>query len=335
MLPKMTRKLNILAACRWGAISLSMSSAFAQVGAPQLGWVPDGSRIRPVYGIPAAAAVGAPIPADQDFSQIAASPALNYVLVTAADTGTIFLYTTQHGLVPLAGAGIAPGNASDNAPGSVILSPRGSAAVLWFSSLNQLQVVTGLPDTPVIRQLDISFLASAPGALAISDDGAWVAGTWIAGTGTSGVYAFAPNGAVNRLPVENATALGFLPGTHNLAAAGPAGLQMVTGIDGFAVVSNLLVSADSSLQPVAVAAASGNRTLVLADRSGSITTIDIVSGGAATSDCGCQPLGLFGMGPSAFRLTGLEGGAFKLFDADRSEILFVPLALTETEGAGQ
>jgi DNA-binding beta-propeller fold protein YncE len=279
--------------------------------------------------------VGAPIPADQDFSQIVASPARNYVLVVAADTGTVSIYTTEHGLVPLAGAGIAPDNAPDNAPDSVTLSPRGSAAALWFSSLNQLQVITGLPDAPVIRQLDVAFLGSAPAALAISDDGARVAGTWTAADNAS-VYAFGPSGEVQRLPVGGATALGFFQGTHNLAAAGAAGLQMVTGLDGFAVVSNLLTQADSSQpMPVAVAATSDNRTLVLADQSGSVTTIDIASGAATSSDCGCQPLGLFGMGPSAFRLTGLDGGAFKLFNAASGEILFVPLAVTETAGAGQ
>jgi hypothetical protein len=65
------RRPNILAACFLGAASIT----FAQIEAPQLGWIPDGARIRPVYGIPAAAAVGAPIPAGQDFAQIAASPA--------------------------------------------------------------------------------------------------------------------------------------------------------------------------------------------------------------------------------------------------------------------
>ncbi len=312
----------LLIACYLGAIFVSISSAFAQVGAPQLGWVPDGTRIRPVYGIPAAAAVGAPVPADQDFSQIAASPAQNYVVVSAADTGAVSIYTPEHGLVPLDGAG--------GAPDSVVLSPRGSSAALWFSSLSQVQVITGLPDAPAIRQVDVPFVGSAPAALAISDDGAWVAGTW-----TAGVFAFGPNGEMNRLPAESATALAFFQGTDNLAAAGPAGVQMVTGLENFAVVSNLLTSADSSLQPVGVATTSGNRTLVLADHSGSVTKIDIASGVATASDCGCQPAGLFGIGPTAFRLTGLDGGAFKLFDAASGEILFAPLALAETAGAGQ
>jgi hypothetical protein len=75
--------------------------------------------------------------------------------------------------------------------------------------------------------------------------------------------------------------------------------------------------------------------VVLADQSGSLTIIDVASGTATTSDCACQPAGLFGMGPAAFRLTGLDAGAFKLLDAASGQILFVPLTLAETEGAAQ
>jgi hypothetical protein len=314
MLRRETRHRIILALC----VLSAAGAARAQVGAPQLGWVPDGARFRPVYGIPAAAAVGSAVPADQDFSRIAASPAGNYVLVSAgsasAQAGLVSIYTPENGLIPLPGAG--------GAPDLVVLSPRGSAAALWFSSINQVQLVTGLPNAPVIRQLDASFLGS-PGALALSDDGAWFAGTW-----TAGVYAFGPNGEMNQLPIaDGVAALAFLQGTHDLAAASAAAVQTVTGIGGFALVSTLLASADSSLQPVALAATSDNRTLLLADESGSVTAIDIGSGIASTSACGCQPEGLFGMGPSAFRLTSLQNGAFKLFDAARGEILFAPLAL--------
>ena len=310
---------TILAACWLGAAT----AALAQVGAPQLGWVPDGTRIRPVYGIPAAATVGAPIPADQDFSQIAASPAGDYVLVSVADGGRVSIYTPEHGLIPLAGVG--------GAPDVVVLSPRGSSAALWFSSVNQAQVVTGLPDAPAIRQVDASFLGSAPGALAVSDDGAWFSGAW-----SQGVYAFGPNGEVDPLPVENIAALAFFQGTHDLAAAGASGLYRVTGIGGFAVVTSLLTSDDSSLQPVAVAAVSGNRTLLLADRSGLVTAVDIGSGIATSSGCGCQVDGLFGMGPSSFRLTGLQDGAIKLFDTALGEILFAPVArVPDAEGAAQ
>jgi hypothetical protein len=306
-----------LAACLIG----TASAGLAQVGAPQLGWIPDGAHIRPVYGLPAAAAIGPAISTDQDFSRIAPSPARNYVLVSSAQSGVVFVYTPENGLISLPDAGIAPD--------FVVLSPRGSAAALWFSSINQVQLVTGLPDAPSIRQVDASFLGSTPDKLAISDDGAWFAGTW-----PGGVFAFGPDGQVNRLPLEDhVTALAFFQGTLDLAAASASSLQKITGVSGFAIASTLLSSDDASLQPVAVAATSDNRTVLLADATGAVTAVDIASGTATAFDCGCQPEGLFGIGPAAFRLTSLDKGAFKLFDAARGEVLFAPLALSE--GAGQ
>ena len=298
-------------------------AALAQIDAPQLGWVPDGTRIRPVYGIPASAAVGAAI-GTQDFLRIAASASRNYVLVCATDTGIVSVYRPDTGLTPLDGAGIAPD--------SIVLSPGGSAAALWFNSINQVQIVTGLPEAPAIRQLDASFLGATPDALALSDDGAWLAGSWV-----TGVYAFGPNGEVNRLPIEDrVAALGFFQSTHDMAAAGTAALLRVTGMGSFVQVSTLATFADSSSPAAAVAVTRDNKAVIAVDLSGFITAVQIESGTATTTDCGCSPEGLFAMGPSAFRLTGLQGGAFRLFDAALGEVLFAPLALVEsTEGAAQ
>ena len=202
-----------------------------------------------MYGIPAAAAVGASLSADQDFSQIAASPARNYVLVSTADGGTVFIYTAEHGLIPIDGAG--------SAPDLIVLSPRGSAAALWFSSLNQLQVITGLPDDPRSGNWMRHLWDPRPRWRSATTE------SWLAGTGPlESVYAFGPNGEVNRLPVENVVAL--------LSFRGPMTWRPPRSRRanddrhrGFAVVSNLLTSVDSSLHPIAVATTSDNRTLVL------------------------------------------------------------------------
>jgi len=302
-------------------------AALAQIDVPQLGWVADGTHIRPVYGIPASAAVGATL-ATQDFLRVAASASRNYVLVCATDTGIVSVYQPETGLTPVEGAGIAPD--------SIILSPGGSSAALWFSSINQVQIVTGLPEAPAIRQLDASFLGSSPDTLALSDDGAWLAGTW-SGETTTGVYAFGPNGEVNRLPIEaRVTAVGFFRGTHDMAAASTAALLRVTGIGSFVQLSILAAFADSSSPAAAVAVTQDNKVAITVDRNGFITTVQIESGAATTTDCGCSPEGLFAMGPSAFRLTGLQGGSLKLFDAALGEVLFAPLALVQTaEGAAQ
>ncbi len=298
---------------------LTALSVTAQVSAPQLGWIPDGTSIRPVSGIPAAAAVGAAVLPDQDFSQIAPSPERNYVLVSAAGSGVVSVYTPENGLVALSGAGTAPD--------LVVVSPRGSAAVLYFSVNNQAQIVTGLPDAPAIRRIDLAVQGTAPNALAISDDGAWLSVASIAG-----VYAFGPKGEAGRLPVDDrAAAIAFLESSHDLAVAGAAGLQLVKDIGSAASVADVLTSPDASWQPVAIAAVSSNQALVLADRNGSIVTVNLASKAAATVSCACVPEGLFGLGPSAFRLTSLQNGAFELFDAARGEILFAPVALTQSD----
>ncbi len=301
----------------------ALAVAWAQVSAPQLGWIPDGAHIRPVSGLPAAAAVGAPVPSDEDFAQIVPSAARNYVLLSSAQSGAISIYSPESGIIPLKGAG--------NGPDLMALSPRGTAAAFWFTSTSQVQIVTGLPDAPVIRQVSAPLLVSAPDALAVADDGDWFAGSWISGT-----YAFGSSGATIRLPIaDRVTALTFLDGTRDLAVAGPAGLDLVTGVGGTLVVTNLFTSPSSSLQPVGLGAVSANRTLVMADRNGAVFAIDIASQSASTADCACQPDGLFRLASSAFRLTSLQNGAFKLFDASTGEILFAPVALPHRAERGE
>ncbi len=323
----MLRHILFISSCLGAA-----AAAFAQVAAPQLGWVPDGAEIRPVYGIPAAAAVGSAVTTGQNFARMAIAPAGDFVLASAGRSGSragaVLIYTQDKGIVPVSGAG--------SAPDLMVLSPRGSSAALWFASggggSGQAQVITGLPNNPAVRQVNASFPDSDPTSLAISDDGARLSGVW-----ASGVYVFGPEGQVDRLPLGNAgvSTAAFLNASHNLAAAGPGGVQMVTDAGGSSAVSMLLSSADVSFQPVGIAATADNRTLVIAGQSGSVTTIDITSGAITSTNCGCKPAGLFAMGSSAFRLTGLQEGAFKLFDATRGETLFAPLALADTTGAGQ
>ncbi len=300
-----------------------LTAASAQVSAPELGFIPDGARMRPVSGLPAAAAVGAPVSTDTDFSQIVPSPEGNYVLVASAQSGAISIYSPENGIMPLKGA--------ENGPDLVALSPRGTAAVLWFASTSQVQIVAGLPDAPVVRQVSAPLLGSIPDALAVSDDGDWFAGSW-----ASGAYAFGRAGQASRLPVaDRVTALSFLEAARDLAVAGPEGINLITGIDSVAKATRLLAPAGSSLEPVGLAAAPGNRTLVMAEKSGAVSTVDLGSKSVAAADCGCRPEGLFRLAGSAFRLTGLDNGAFRLFDASTGEILFAPVALRHRSERGE
>jgi hypothetical protein len=79
-----------------------------------------------------------------------------------------------------------------------------------------------------------------------------------------------------------------------------------------------------SFSPAGLATSFDNKEIVLADRRGSIYSINTATGTPSTVDCQCTPTGVFGLGGAVFRLTGSSIGAIKLFDAAAGAILAVP-----------
>src|SRR5271163_769766 len=116
------------------------------------------------------------------------------------------------------------------------MSPSGSAAALWFGADLHVEAITGLPDSPSIREIDLAFMGGTPSALAISDDGQWVVASWNQLT-----YAFGPAGQAILLPVSGAgTALAFYHQQLNLVAATATQVMVVTDIGGAAHPAILL-----------------------------------------------------------------------------------------------
>jgi hypothetical protein len=309
---------------------IASTAAWAQVGAPMLGFLPDRGRILPVNGIPASASIGPALnfgASGVEFLQIAIAPRQNFALVSAADTGAVLIAYPSGTTQALAGAAAYPDG--------IWLSPLGSAAVLWFASPRLLEIVSGLPASPVVRQIDASFLSGSsgkttsdvPASLAVSDDGAWGAGAW-----ASGVWGFGPNGEVRSLLAgDRAFALTFFAGRENLAAATRAGIFSVSDVGGSAAVATLYGAPNgSSLSPAPLPAGLGistdNQRLVMTDRAGGVLTLNVGSGVVARIDCGCSPDGVFAMGGSVFRITGLTGSVFRVFDAAAGSVFLVPIA---------
>lgn len=309
-------------------LALLASPAWAQVGAPVLGYLPASGYLLPVRGIPASASIGSPVDFGGEFLQIAVSPRQDFALVSSLSSGAVLVaYPT--------GATTALTGTSSN-PSSIALSPSGSAAVLWFASAHLLEIVSGLPSAPVVRSVNASFLSGAssdslgdlPAALAVSDDGAWGAGAW-----PGGVWAFGPNGEVRSLlSGERGFALGFFAGREDLAVATGSGVSSIADVGGSATVSPLYTSS-GGLVPMGLAISSDNRKIVLSGRGGGVVTIDASTGAASQVDCGCAPEGVFPMGGSAFRLTGLTGSVFKVFDSNTGSVFMVPLAPGGTPGS--
>lgn len=309
------------------------AAAFAQVGGPILGYVPEGSQIRTLYGLPAAGSIGGAVDTGRDFSHIAISPQQNFAIASTSDTGEVMVMKPGASLNAITGAGANPN--------LIAISPTGSSAALWFSSLGHLQAVGGLPDSPSVRTIDASFLNASPSAIAISDDGQWAVGLWAAGA-----YAFGPSSQVIPLQTDpGVISVAFFHNSHNLALATAARATLITDVGGATSGPSLLFdySADS-LSPRAIAVSFDNSRVVVADSGGKLVNISVSGASANLVDCHCSPTGLYGLGDSLFRLNGAGGPErnalqrngpkpdLKLFDAAASSVWIVPPALSDAGG---
>lgn len=310
-------------------------AAWGQIGGPVLGYLPDGGSLRTMYGLPAAGAVGAALNTGRALTVSAVSPSQNFALGVAADTGELLL------VIPSAGGSVAAvSSVSGAAAGAsrIVLSPDGTAAAAWFSSTGYIQVIRGLPGSPAVREINASFLGANPAALAVSDDGWWVAGAW-----AQGLYAFGPWGQLTALPAEGAvTALSFFHRRADIAVATATQAVTIVDIGGSAVPTVVWSIPADPAQPAAPASSAlgmgvsfDNNSVVMTSSSGGLVTINLAAGTSARADCGCVPAGIFGLGGSVFRISGLNSGAVKVFDTATGDVWFVPLAATSTVGGHQ
>ena len=302
-------------------------AACAQISGPVMGYLPDNGALRTLYGIPGSGWVGGAVAPDRALSLVAMSPDQRRALAIAADTGALMLLTPATGVT-------AHVNGAASGANRIVFSPSGTAAALWFSASDHIQVVSGLAAAPSVRDIDASFLGGAPAGLAVSDDGQWVAGAW-----SSNIYAFGPAGA-SALPVAGpAEALCFFHGRADVAVITASQVVIVSDIGG-AVVPNVIYNKPNDTPdtaPVQVAVgftvSFDNRYLVVAGNLVALSTFDLTAGSSVGVNCNCSPSGLDGMGGSLFRVTGVKDGALKVFEASSNDVWFVPLAAPVTAGA--
>ncbi len=274
----------------------------AQVTGPLLGWLPEGSGIRPMRGFPAAATLGRAENLGHALTHIAVSPSQNYVLGTDAATGDVLL---------IVGSRVTALSVPVR-PDQIVVSPRGSSAALWYAGASQFEILSGLPATPSIRTADAP-MVNASSLIAVSDDG-----QSIASASPAGVYEWTPGSAPLQIyGGSDAAALAFLAGTSELAIATSTQLLSVNG-------SATTVLYSHAFSPAGVAASFDGQEIVLADRSGTIYSLNSTTHMASTFDCQCRPSGVFGLGGAVFRLTSSSIGAIKLLDAAGGSILAVP-----------
>jgi hypothetical protein len=320
----MTRKLFL------GCVGLLGSAAVccAQMQHPVLGYIPEGGAIRTMYGIPASGFIGGAAVSDANLDHIAVAAGGNFALGLTVDSGVPVVIGLQ-GPAQSSTVRGAAGGAS-----RIVLSPRGSAALVGNFAAGSIQLISGLPDAPVVtRTLDASIVAGNSPVIAVSDDGQWVV------TGSaSGVYAYGPSGQPILLPVSgNVTAVAFLGGKQDIVATTSSAVTLVADIGGAAAPTSLFATPPGTPEPpdspLAISVSADNNHVVVVVPTGAIGHINIAAGSVTGANCDCAPVGLFSLGGTVFRLTGMDGGAAKVFDASNDSVWFIPQALEVAGGA--
>jgi hypothetical protein len=318
-----------------GAAAAYLAAQPGQLAGPVSGYVFDRSdrTVRPVLGIPGASLLGDPVSFGVEIAAAYVSPRQDAAVVVAADN-SLHIFRLNSGTVAEFTV-----NGLSGVPVRVAFSPSGAAAAL-ADATGHVQVLTGLPDAPVVAAtldagsagLSSSQLAvaarnsrrAASGSLAVSDDGTLLL---IAARGSVRLLgAGGNNGKV--MDASDRALVAFAPGGHDAAVADPtgAGLILFRDLTGTSLQQVLAAPDGATGSAVGLAfAADGNRVYLA--NAGGVAVFDLAAGSRIAVACACAPAGLAPMG-RLFRLTEPGSEPVWLLDTLGSQprTVFVPAA---------
>jgi hypothetical protein len=292
---------------------------------PVIGFVHDRSAgIRPVLGIPGAATIGPPVFARAGVRSLVLAPGGDYGIAVLARGGQVAMVRNL---------GSAPGAAVLDVPAGparIAFSPSGDAAALYYAETARVEVITGLPDSPVPAwDFDLAGMQGGVATLAVSDGGTALliaeagepAAIWLAAPEAGRRYLYAALAS----PV-----LAFLSrGEDAVIADGATSLVvLVRDPKGEPRISVIGGPAEGVSQPVAIAATGDNRRVLVANAEpAGVVSLELSGGEPLRLSCACAPATLERMaGGSFFRLNEPGNGPVWVLDASGAapRIVFVP-----------
>jgi hypothetical protein len=265
-----------------------------------LGYVfdPASKSVRPIAGVPGAAAIESALPSASTIEKGFVSQNRRYLVATTLD-GVALMNLETFATQQLEGA-----------PSDVALaawSADGTAVAFWSRS-GEMQLWTGFPGSPSFR---FSAAVDSPAGLAVGDGGRSVL-FW----NETGLYA-ADGNSVRQLVPEAVTSAAYHAGTNDWAAVTASQLLR----------SNAEALSLAVTKPKAVAFSSRGGVLIGGEKG--IGLVD--DSGSRLVECDCDATVMERLaGTDVFRLTGLDSSSLAIYDGDSGEprILYVP-----TEGA--
>jgi hypothetical protein len=298
-------------------------STGGRVAAPASGFLFDSvsGAIRTVSGTPGAAFLSGPVDPGS-VSDALVSPQQDYFLALKGDRRQVVLARSflQNAAIP----GVP------DAPDSWILSPKGTAAALYFNSSNKILILTGLPLSPVIMaEYDSSQSAGSVRLLALSEDAARLLAV-ISTEGGASLTMLGDGGTQTPLGQAGAAVSAQFLGTREAAVADPLRNEVFLIRESADGISRIPIAseADGITAPGAIAgSADGRRVWVANTGSQSVISIDLESHLLHSLACSLSPNALARMGPGAyFRLTDFTQNSILVLDDSKAQprILMIP-----------
>jgi hypothetical protein len=189
---------------------VSAIKAGSRMGAPILGYLagPGALDLHVILGTAKGAQLGGALPVPAVAKRFFVPPREHYLFVESNGSEPLGLWMPTK-----PDSEMVRVNGAMAHPDSVTFSARGDAAALYGKSIDSMQIVSGLPAEPVLTLRAGIAQFGEPATFAVSDDGAVVVVTLSDGTAIAGSQA----SSWQRLPAAyGASALGFVPRTHNL-----------------------------------------------------------------------------------------------------------------------
>jgi hypothetical protein len=307
-------------ACALNAETAKVRAATPQssIRVPMIGFapMPSSGGLRPVWGTFGADILGDPMALPSGVNLIAAAPGQQYALSVRGDQGELGLVLLNEatGIGDFQTISGALANADH-----ISFSPKGSSAILYASTTQRFEVLTGLPSAPrVARDVDGSLFVASVVALAVSDDAAVV----LAGFSgdTPSITLLASDGTVQTvLNAASVAAIRFFPGTHDAVFTDRLSNQ-VTLLSGDSFSQRILASdAQGVSAPLDVETSiDGTRVYVANSGANDVLMIDVATGNSNALPSSFVPAAFGRLFRSVLSVTAQDGNDVWLLDTDAS-----------------
>ena len=297
---------------------------------PVMGYVFDSGTqaIRPVNGIPGSSVLGQSLSLPFPVAAAAFSPRSDFALmVSATDDRTIYMVRNPGGTND-----IAPIDGAISGADGVFFNADASAAALVASDARQLQVVRGLPASPVAGPaIDLSSIAGTISAIAIDQAGT---SALIAVAADHGALYLATDQELRPGAIANLgspAALALLNGDQDVIVADASvnELSLIRNFGGTPEVFHLAGERDGISGPAGLRVSQDGRKLYIADKTS--RTLDVWNFDTESMEVSypldAEPTRITALqGSSIFLLNGEGDHPLLLLDAADPAVYFVPAA---------